>query len=1729
HGNTRHEPPKAILPPALARNTIDTREQLRLPSELTRKATLTSRTAARGKRKSTTYTQQTLAFKPAEEHPPLGIQLDTQCSPLTYQRLHPPEKIHQLNRAHGGWIEEEDQAQAKNPQESLPAQTLVSSPAPPPQDSKSFDERYPMQDLSEPEDDEPLRPDSGPESPRRKHAKKTVVLCPESLDTRLVDRSAEPAAAQASHQAILAGHARLQDAVTNDQERPESWLPETLTPAHSSSCALFFDSSPGRETQHVLCPESIDTRPLLAAPHPGPAILHESILVPSQPDPRLSSCALFFAEDDAEHQPDPDSRDGAGLVLCPSSLETQIAVFPESLLPQTQDYSTSCALFFEADETQPTSPADGSTETGGSKQKVVLAEESQEMPPSPSAAPAASRSLAPPTPISARRLPRQSLSAVPLRSPRASFPKRKSPAPASSSSSATPGTSQQAHVKKKRKSADAMAVRVRPAWEPRPQDIVPKLHPPVLRQTGLVQFLLPSASSPPPKKDTTSQAGRPASRPLPPVLQRFLNNARPRDPDLSGDKGKAKLAVEGEDDEDEIVVSDDDNPPVAARDQDEDQNEDHESSSSISSLSVQEIPDSQPACPPSSSPAPASRAEDDGDTAPEEEAAVVKGLRKRIRLARQREALCRLVLEGCPALPAGAGEDTSAALVGDTDPPGVGSPDHRLTVSDLHGERERASRDRPPALATDRDSVDTRGCGPPPPEPSLTGPGIPPKQPKPKQPKTKQAPEQPKAKPVTRAAAKNPPHPTQSDPTQGATSNKNPVDPEIGEMFSTPRQTPAAESGPIAIDIDNESNEESEQEARRILMAKMIKAEKAGDEVKAERYSKMYEAVLADQRPKHWKTAVDTEVRAAFQPLVIPQKRPSVAGEVTQVRSVKFIVGRTNSHDDGGFTPYFHKLLLECKGPLPLPIFNREWQENALSHHSKNRPKTDETAAEKGLRYHGYPVPDKFSQNFSDWTLNHRVFHQTMRDRYNYPVLAEWILVHKEHCDKLHRKHGFMVALRYDIFIRNNAFAFRVEEEGDESFSDISKFKQETANKMISMCRDFNKINLAKNPYTIGDGRVGGDPIKGIKPQKQCQSNHQSNQQAQPTSAKLKAKAATEENVTSTSGPAPSPPSRKERKVELPREAATRATNTTPTTSVGALATEPASSRNAIVEMQSPPESHTVSAPCESNESRPIWPTKVICEMNIAEWTKALQTANLSDTYRDVLKGFQEGFHQGIPDHDLGPDLPYYTPPNHQGALLAREKIEATIAKEIKAGRMFGPFSHEQLMERYSFFRTNPLGAAVNGDGTVQPINDLSFPRNDPRIPSVNSFVEKLDYLTTWDNFKTTSRFLRRQTQPLLLAIFDWEKAYRQIPTAKSQWRYLMVKDFNGGILIDTRIAFGGVAGCGLFGRPADAWKDLMKSKFDLVEVFRWVDDNLFVKTLNSKVEMDHIVKQSEQLGVKTNATKYSPFKEEQKYIGFVWNTTKKTVCLPNDKKYQQVQQVKAFLTPNAEFSFAQVEQLAGRLNHVSYILPQLRCYLNSLYRWLNDWIHRRTERTLPEDAKTDLEYWLSTLLQYKETRMIQNPDPIEIGWVGNASTGFGIGVLIGKRWAQFQLTQEWDKGPEPKRDIAWLETVTIRIGLIALQQLKIRPGKTLIVWTNNTTTEAVIRQRKSKHPAVNEEWKIIQKILVDMEINIVLRRVLSGENTADALSRGDRSGHDMQFQVAIVVPWDLENRLFQV
>jgi hypothetical protein len=166
---------------------------------------------------------------------------------------------------------------------------------------------------------------------------------------------------------------------------------------------------------------------------------------------------------------------------------------------------------------------------------------------------------------------------------------------------------------------------------------------------------------------------------------------------------------------------------------------------------------------------------------------------------------------------------------------------------------------------------------------------------------------------------------------------------------------------------------------------------------------------------------------------------------------------------------------------------------------------------------------------------------------------------------------------------------------------------------------------------------------------------------------------------------------------------------------------------------------------------------------------------------------------------------------------------------------------------------------------------------------------------------------------------------------------------------------------------------------------------------------------------VQTNEGKCSDFSNKQKFIGFVWNSVDLTVRLPKANLDQRVSQVEVFLVPKAKFKYNNAEVLAGRLNHVSYLLSQLRAYLRGIYRWMNKWKKMMATRAVPEDVISDQLFWRETLLNFEHTRLIQSSEEQEIGWVGNASTGFGIGVLIGHRWCQFRM-----KEPHPEESGGW-------------------------------------------------------------------------------------------------------------
>lgn len=182
-------------------------------------------------------------------------------------------------------------------------------------------------------------------------------------------------------------------------------------------------------------------------------------------------------------------------------------------------------------------------------------------------------------------------------------------------------------------------------------------------------------------------------------------------------------------------------------------------------------------------------------------------------------------------------------------------------------------------------------------------------------------------------------------------------------------------------------------------------------------------------------------------------------------------------------------------------------------------------------------------------------------------------------------------------------------------------------------------------------------------------------------------------------------------------------------------------------------------------------------------------------------------------------------------------------------------------------------------------------------------------------------------------------------------------------------------------------------------------------------------------MGVKTNQKKLQDFADKQKYLGFIFNGRDKTVRLPAEK--------------------------------IVYLLPHMKAHMRGLHNWLKVWKKPNAKRKISRKARVDLERWKLALTTFEPRRIVPTPVPEDVNWVGDASTGFGIGVKIGERWTRYKLKKEWKEEnlfeDETCRNIAWAEFAAIRIGLLMLKELTETKGRNFLVFRAEDLNEKFI------------------------------------------------------------------------
>ncbi|OJA18929.1 hypothetical protein AZE42_12982 [Rhizopogon vesiculosus] len=118
------------------------------------------------------------------------------------------------------------------------------------------------------------------------------------------------------------------------------------------------------------------------------------------------------------------------------------------------------------------------------------------------------------------------------------------------------------------------------------------------------------------------------------------------------------------------------------------------------------------------------------------------------------------------------------------------------------------------------------------------------------------------------------------------------------------------------------------------------------------------------------------------------------------------------------------------------------------------------------------------------------------------------------------------------------------------------------------------------------------------------------------------------------------------------------------------------------------------------------------------------------------------------------------------------------------------------------------------------------------------------------------------------------------------------------------------------------------------------------------------------------------------------------------------------------------------------------------------------------------------------------SPHPVDIGWWGDTSTSFGVGVIIGHFWAVWHWAPGFRVGPGRAFNIEWAEAIAVELGLrmalhLGLIAAECSHDRLFLVHSDNAGIVAVTNKGRSHSAATNSILKHIFALQASNSIRI--------------------------------------------
>ncbi|KAF5386129.1 hypothetical protein D9615_002403 [Tricholomella constricta] len=283
---------------------------------------------------------------------------------------------------------------------------------------------------------------------------------------------------------------------------------------------------------------------------------------------------------------------------------------------------------------------------------------------------------------------------------------------------------------------------------------------------------------------------------------------------------------------------------------------------------------------------------------------------------------------------------------------------------------------------------------------------------------------------------------------------------------------------------------------------------------------------------------------------------------------------------------------------------------------------------------------------------------------------------------------------------------------------------------------------------------------------------------------------------------------------------------------------------------------------------------------------------------------------------------------------------------------------------------------------------------------------------------------------------FDIKAFHRTCPALPDHKPFLVVS-FRGAFYLDHVHPFGARPASSNSGQIANAFIDIWHAEVQTSSLFLKYEDDVeafrFPVTTGPFREAD--------LNIPWHPEKTDPcFSTSFTYIGFSWDLILRTVSLTEKKRQKYLARVSNMLNAHVEqhaaFKLRDIQVIHGTLVHVSFVYPEGSSRLPAFSNFMSGYkTNAFVAHHLSDSVVHALRWWRTKLEDpsgYRQLHPIR--DFAEIDIFVDASTSWGLGIIIGEFWHAFKLVKDWK---QPQHDICWLEAVAVELAISFLAQLE--------------------------------------------------------------------------------------------